>query len=231
MALSLRDRFLLQYARLSDPPLRWLTGLGGGGDPDATAPTGVPGGDFSIAGRGTLAAALDDPTSVVNIALDAMGLLGGPLGTLAVGAGRSAMGAHNASALQSAIAAVGKGESILGAIARGETGVGGPPSGLADVGLTAADIGLATAAEQGETGPTGPTGEAPAAGVGDTGESADFRRGGLVRDRMLRPRGEEVIRAHEGEFVVRRGPAKKHRRLLEAINTGQPRRHLVALLD
>ena len=230
MALSLRDRFLLQYARLSDPPIRWLTGVGGGGEPDATAPTGVPGGDFSIAGRGALAAALDDPTSAVNLALDAMGLFGGPLGTVAVGAGRAAMGAHNAAALQAAITAVGKGESILASIARGETGVGGPPAGLADVGLTAADVDVATAAEQGETGATGPTGVGPAPGVGDTGESANFRRGGLVRDRMLRPRGEEVIRAHEGEFVVRAGPAKKYRRLLTAINAGGSRREVEALL-
>ena len=223
--LSLRDRFLLQYARLSDPPVRWLAG--GGGDPDTTAPTGVPGGDFSVSGRGALAAALDDPTSLTNIALDAMGLLGGPIGSLAIGAGRTAMAAHNAAALNAAITGVGKGESILSQIAKEGLRVGVPPSappGLAEspVGLTAEDVDVATEAEQGETG----EGDA---GPG-VGGGAPFRRGGVVRDRMLRPDDEEVIRAHEGEFVVRAGAAKKHRRLLHAINAGRPTHELRALV-
>lgn len=241
--LNLRDRFLRTYARLSDPPIRWLTGAGGGGDPDATAPTGVPGGDVSIGGRGALAAALSDPTSVVNIALDAMGLLGGPIGTLAVGVGKAAMTADNAGKLAAAIASVGKAEAVLGEIGRGTA----PPAGFAQ-GLTPADVDVATTAEQGDVGigvgdpgpsgagsggdPGGPGGDP---GVGDSGPGvgggAPFRRGGLIRDRMTRPGGEEVIRAHEGEFVVRKGPAKKYRRLLAAINAGQSPDRIAALAE
>lgn len=218
--LSLRDRFLLQYARLSDPPVRWLAG--GGGDPDTTAPTGVPGGDLSISGRGALAAALNDPTSLTSIALDAMGLLGGPIGSLAVAGGKAAMSAHNAGALAAAIAGVGKGQAVLGEIANAPPG--GAPPGLADVGLTAADVGLATAAEQGDTGPTAVSDPSDPGGLGE------FRRGGVVRDRMLRRGGEEIIQAHEGEFVVRATAAKKHRRLLAAINAGRPASDLRALV-
>jgi hypothetical protein len=46
----------------------------------------------------------------------------------------------------------------------------------------------------------------------------------VVRDRDRGPGLKERILALEGEYVVRRGPAKKYRRLLEAINADDPRR-------
>jgi hypothetical protein len=64
----------------------------------------------------------------------------------------------------------------------------------------------------------GPSGSAAGAGPGEGGE---FHRGGRVPNRT-RGTLEERIVAQEGEYVVRRGPATKYRKLLEAINRDRP---------
>lgn len=101
-----------------------------------------------------------------------------------------------------------------------------PIAPQAEEGLTEGELGEAVAAmgEAAAATPTGglaesvgpvgeasgPTGVGPAPGVGDTGESADFRIGGLVSGKKGR--------VEQGEFVVNSAAARTYLPLLHAIN-------------
>src|SRR3990167_989147 len=228
VALSLRDRFLLEYARLSDPPVRWLASappLGGALDAAAGSEgLGDPGNPTpaSTGARfGNLAAHLGVTNPTAQLGLNALmsqiPVLGVPIAM---------------------VNAIGK----IGDALADTFGIG--------VGLTPTDVDVAVTAEHGEADPgIGEVGDPGigmgigAVGVGEpgegsTGEGAEgspgapgvFRQGGVVRDRLTRARGEEIIVAHEGEYVVRQEPARKHRRLLDAINAGRSRKTLRAVL-
>lgn len=197
--------------------------------------------DQSTGGRISLAAQLDDPNSLANVTLGLMGTLAGPLGTLAVSVGKAAMASHNQAALTQGL----RGEQgpqltsqrVSEAISqnnRGPAPDAPPDEAVPDVDITnSPDMGLvagltggpggpagaaAAAAAAGQGGNTGVgTGEGPAGESGGVGGTA-YHQGGVVRDR--RPGMDEPITAQQGEFVVARGPAKKYRGLLEAINEG-----------
>jgi hypothetical protein len=188
--------------------------------------------DQSTGGRIGLAAQLDDPTSVANVTLDVMGLLAGPIGSLALRAGRAAMASHNQATLTQGL----RGEQgarlssqrVSEALSQNNRGPVADPDDPTAVSLTPEDVDIATEAEQGDTGePDGPTGgpggnSGSPTGGGDSGNPGDFHRGGVIPDRQRRPGLEESITAQQGEYVVKLGPSKKYRRLLDAINADDP---------
>jgi len=62
-----------------------------------------------------------------------------------------------------------------------------------------------------------------AGGTGSSGDAAAYHKGGMVRDRQKRPRGEEAATLQEGEFVVDRDSTRKYRPVLERMNREEPR--------
>jgi hypothetical protein len=72
-------------------------------------------------------------------------------------------------------------------------------------------------AGDGAAGAGGPGGAGSGPGPGGDG----MHTGGMVKDRT-RGTLEERITAQQGEYVIRRGPSTKYRRLLEAINQDRP---------
>lgn len=61
------------------------------------------------------------------------------------------------------------------------------------------------------------------------GTVGGYGDGGSVRSPMRLPDGGEIIKAHEGEFVVKREHAERYRDLLEGINAGLPLKKLRGL--
>lgn len=182
--------------------------------------------DQSTGGRISLAAALDDPTSAVNLTFAVMSTLAGPLGT-AINVGKAAMNAHNQAALTQGLR--GEQGARLSAQRISEARVGLPDPPDAPEGdpndTTTSPPTESEGPNPNDTGLTGPTGTGVAGGAppgptGAIGEAA-YHGGGVVQDRA--PGREEPIVAEQGEFIVRRGPAAKYRSLLEAINQGDAR--------
>jgi len=178
--------------------------------------------DQSIGGRIGLANALNDPTSMVNVALDTMGMLAGPLGTIAMGIGKTAMGMHNNAVLNQAARNAPVGVRGLNADDNApEGGIGGGVTGAPGPGIGSVP------GVPGGTGPGGAPGGADAGvgvGPGDTGvgdgTGGVYHKGGMVRDMRLGM--DEPITAQQGEFVIKRTAVKHYgKTLLEAINRGE----------
>lgn len=194
---------------------------------NALAQQGHPAG---LAATGQLAGLGISPEGVFS---DPEGLTGVPGGYSAV------LGPNSPLGPQGSYVSLDPSNSPLGGLSQG--GVPGSPS-LADLGLNTGQPAPGPTAPLGPLGvdPLGETGGETAgtpdggglgAGIGSgagTGEaSVAEHRGGVIEDRY--PGREEPRRLLEQEFVVRPGPSKKYRPLLEAINQNRPPRQISRL--
>ncbi len=146
----------------------------------------------------------------------------------AVGGGAAGTGAGTTGATAPAEGGVTGGDA-------GATGTGGSTTGSPSTGgeggggtggTTGGNTGTSTGGEGGGTGTGTGTGDGGGA-AGDGGGPGGLARGGPVPGRPGQPKR---ILAHGKEYVVKAGPAQKHRTLLQAINAGKPASSLLAIL-